>query len=164
MSRIECPECGKGLRVPDSKRGAVVRCPGCKEKFRIPDLEESRTRRPDRSEGPRRRRSGSDDVASAGRRRPKPDAAEKFDTRGFIKRLFPIHAVVLGLAVLLVIGGFFSRYSSLAAAGLLVVAAVGCIIAGRIWMAIDIGRKSVGLGIAALLVPAVGVAISFRDR
>jgi len=79
-------------------------------------------------------------------------------------RLLPVHGVILGLAVLLIVGGFFSRYASLAAAGVLGVAAVACIVTGRIWMAVDICRRSVGLGLAALLVPAVGVAVSFRDR
>lgn len=41
---------------------------------------------------------------------------------------------------------------------------IGFVIAGRIWMAIDLGKDSIFLGLAALIIPLVGLAVSFRDR
>ncbi|MFK7817085.1 MAG: hypothetical protein AB8G99_00075 [Planctomycetaceae bacterium] len=163
MGQIRCPKCDKGLKVPESKRGAVVRCPGCKAKFRVPDRVPSRSRdgskrKPLPSRAPASRRSSG-----------KPNSRSKktdgqLDAKQFLRKLVLPLGVVLGIAVLLIIGGFFSEYSSLAASGLLIVAAIGCIVAGRIWMAIDLGKDSVGIGIAALLVPLVGLVVSFRDK
>lgn len=82
----------------------------------------------------------------------------------FFKKLLLPYGILLGIAVLLIIGGFFSEYAALAATGFLCVVIIACIICGRIWMAVDIGKTSVGLGIAALLVPLVGLVISFRDK
>lgn len=163
MSKVECPECGKSLKVPDSKRGATVRCPACQAKFRIPELKEPRRPNHPRERDSRRSRSRQE-RPGPGSRSSRLTPSDSFDTKAFIKRLLPVHGAVLGLSTLLIIGGFFSAYSSLAAAGLLIVAAIGCIITGRVWMAIDIGRRSVGIGIAALLVPAVGVVYAFRKK
>jgi predicted Zn finger-like uncharacterized protein len=37
MEAVECPKCGKSLKVNDSLLGKRVRCPGCKNPFVIPD-------------------------------------------------------------------------------------------------------------------------------
>lgn len=160
---IECPQCEKQLRVPDSKRGVVVRCPACKEKFRVPEIEEEPRQHRSQPRGSRRSRT-RDEGTPTRRRQTKSGTTDQFNTKAFVKRLLPIHAIVLGLGVLLIIGGFFSEYSALGAAGLLVVACLACIFTGRVWMAMDLGKESAGLGIAALLIPAVGVVYSFKNR
>src|SRR5262245_47509811 len=34
--QIQCPECGKLLKVPDEARGKKLRCPACKNPFQLP--------------------------------------------------------------------------------------------------------------------------------
>lgn len=36
MIRFKCAHCGKGLKAPPDKQGALARCPGCGQKTRIP--------------------------------------------------------------------------------------------------------------------------------
>ena len=36
MIRFACAHCGKGLKAPPDKQGALARCPGCGQKTRIP--------------------------------------------------------------------------------------------------------------------------------
>jgi tRNA A-37 threonylcarbamoyl transferase component Bud32 len=33
--RLTCPNCGRGLRVPEKARGRVARCPGCQKQYRV---------------------------------------------------------------------------------------------------------------------------------
>ena len=172
MSQIhKCPECGKGLKIPDSKRGAVVRCPACKSKFRVPELDSPQERRRSKVAGQRKAsRPASDDpyavptIKKRSTRCRKRTADGQVNPKDFAKKLLVPHGIVLSISALLIVGGFFSEYSALAASGLLIIAVLTCILAGRIWMAVDIGKTSVGMGIAALLVPLVGLVISFRDK
>jgi hypothetical protein len=39
--RLECPSCGKGLRVPETAAGRRVMCPRCDEAVRVPQIENS---------------------------------------------------------------------------------------------------------------------------
>ncbi len=50
--KIRCPECEKGLTLPDKARGRAVRCPSCGGKVNVPGG-------PAKSGGPRRKRSES---------------------------------------------------------------------------------------------------------
>jgi len=38
MPVVECPDCGKSLKVSDSMAGKRVRCPGCKNPFVLPGV------------------------------------------------------------------------------------------------------------------------------
>lgn len=172
MSQIhKCPECDKGLKIPDSKRGAVVRCPACKSKFRVPELDTPEKRRKPKDSGRRKASKPTDGGPYAApttqkysKKSSKKSAAGQVNPKGFAKKLLIPHGIILGISALLIVGGFFSEYSAIAASALMIIAVLTCILAGRIWMALDIGKTSVGLGIAALLVPLVGLVISFRDK
>jgi len=37
--QVNCPECDKSLKAPDTAAGKLVKCPGCKKQFRLPEAE-----------------------------------------------------------------------------------------------------------------------------
>ena len=165
MSQVLCPHCEKGLKIPPEKRGKLVRCPVCKEKFRVPggkserpqEARPQRTRTQQTRSQPNRKRSRRTGARSR--------KSETLDITGFVKKLVLPSGIVLGLATLLIIGGFFSEYSGLAASGLLILATVVAIALGRIWMAMDVGKaKGWPIGLAAMFVPLVGLVISFKEK
>jgi len=91
MAAVECPKCGKSLKVNDSLAGKRVRCPGCKSPFVVPDApvvelveeeeqEERVTTRPRReterrpaSRRPRDEEEDDDEPRRPRRRRPRDD-------------------------------------------------------------------------------------------
>ncbi|HTU16723.1 MAG TPA: MJ0042-type zinc finger domain-containing protein [Gemmataceae bacterium] len=88
MAAVECPKCGKSLKVNDSLAGKRVRCPGCKNPFVVPDApvvelvedeeeqEERVTKRPRRDAARRPRDEEEDDDKP---RRPRRSRDEEED-------------------------------------------------------------------------------------
>jgi predicted Zn finger-like uncharacterized protein len=84
MPVVECPDCGKSLKVSDDIAGKRVRCPGCKNPFVVPDalevveeeeeLEEQVTARPRRKteRRPPSRRSRDEEDEEEDEDRPRP--------------------------------------------------------------------------------------------
>ncbi|WP_166819904.1 hypothetical protein [Thalassoroseus pseudoceratinae] len=58
--KIRCPECEKGLTLPDKTRGRVIRCPACGGKVNVPGGGAKK------SSGPRRKRSGASSPSGGG--------------------------------------------------------------------------------------------------
>src|SRR5689334_11788333 len=40
MTVIDCPQCGKPLKLPDNVGGKTIRCPACRNTFRAPAVAE----------------------------------------------------------------------------------------------------------------------------
>ncbi len=150
MSHIcQCPECGKSLRIPDEKAAAIVKCPQCGSKFRAgaphDDVEADELL-------PRPRKSSRKKSFKVGSLQP------------FLRRWLMACSIVLVVAALFGIAGLFSEVLAIVASVICVVAIISCLLAGRIWMAIDLGKDSLPLGILAFLVPIAGVIVSFQKK
>lgn len=124
MAVIQCPDCGKSLKVNDSTLGKRVRCPGCKNPFVVPDApvvelaeeddepEERMTTRPrrqtERRPAARREREEEDEEDDEPRRprrkrvRNEDDVGVSFSSTPLI---FGILSIVLSCS--LVIGLYF---------------------------------------------------------
>jgi uncharacterized protein (TIGR03067 family) len=110
-SKVECPECGTGLRLKTATLGKTIRCPRCQHQFRTPVEEEA--------EEPARRAAASrlatKAVARAAQRGPDPQEEEdkprprkgRASTRPPKKGgSFPVALIAVGaVVVLLFVGG-----------------------------------------------------------
>jgi predicted Zn finger-like uncharacterized protein len=87
MPVIQCPDCGKSLKVSDNVAGKRVRCPGCQNPFVAPDApvvelveeeeeEERVTTRPAADRRPKARRNDEEEEDRPRRRRPRNEDRE----------------------------------------------------------------------------------------
>lgn len=99
------------------------------------------------------------------RRKPtKKKPAASGSLQRFLRPWLIACVVVLTVAVLFAVGGLFSETLAIIASMICVVAIVGCLLAGTVWMAIDLGKENVLLGLGVLLVPVAGPAVSFAKK
>lgn len=167
-----CPQCDKGLKIPDSKAGALVKCPKCGEKFRAPSGESAPNPRRQRSAGRSRSRDNSeyDEEDSnpyqspPSRRKGSAKRAEKFEVAAFVRKVALVVGGICALSVLFAVGGLFAEVSAIIATVILVVACLGCVLVGRFWIAFDLLKENVGQGLAALFIPAVGLALAMMKK
>jgi predicted Zn finger-like uncharacterized protein len=119
MAVIQCPDCGKSLKVNDSTLGKRVRCPGCKNPFVVPDApvvelaeedeeqEERVTTRPRRPAA--RREREEEDEEDDEPRRPRRKRVRNEDDVGVSFSSTPLIFGILSilLSCSLVIGFYF---------------------------------------------------------
>lgn len=163
----QCPECEGSLRIPEEKIGAVVKCPKCGAKFRAGEFSaDSDLERGSRS-GTRRQldqiRDDDDFQTMPGRSRKsaKKTSAAAGSLQLFLRRWLTACGIVLLMTILIGLGGFFSEGMALAACFICIAAILGCLFAGTIWTAIDVARENILLGVAIILMPAIGPAIAY---
>ena len=171
MTQIsQCPECGKSLRIPDEKVAAVVKCPKCGKKFRASGESAGSHSRSGDAPGNRREQeeaSVEDDYGAPPVRSRKPKkkmSSAPGNLQPFLRRWMIACGIVLAVAALFGVGGLFSEIVAIIATGICVVAIVGCLLVGTIWMAIDLGKENVMLGVAVVLGPAVGPTLAFLKK
>jgi DNA-directed RNA polymerase subunit RPC12/RpoP len=155
-----CPECGQTVRLSEEQAGRVVSCANCSRKFRVAPRKaaarnESADDAPDEDYG-----------APPVRSRPAKSrkAARAFRWQPFLRRWLIAGGVVLTIAALTGIGGLFAEPLAIAATAICAAAVVGCLLAGTIWMVIDLGKENGGMAVCVLLVPAAGPAIAFLNK
>ena len=144
MSQVtQCPGCGKSLRISDEKLGAMLRCPQCGGKFRASSEDE-------------------DEPVAARPRKKKPGTAHNLQP--FLRRWMIACGLGLIVPVILTVIGLFSEPVGIAASAVCIVLVLGCVFAGTIWTAIDLGRVHLVSGLAVLLIPAAGPALAFLGK
>jgi predicted Zn finger-like uncharacterized protein len=145
----QCPKCDASLRVSSGTAAKTVKCLSCGTRFRVSaDTDDAS----DDLAPPRRSRSRTRKSSVAGHLQP------------FLKRWAIACGIVLSLATLLGIGGLFSEPVAIAATVVCVVAILGCMFAGTVWMAVDLGKENVLLGVAVILLPVAGPALAYHKK
>lgn len=160
---LKCPGCQKTLRIPEDKLGRTLKCPGCGQAIR--------TKKPkpvedtfDDSEFDDLV-SNDDEVPAMPSAKARRTATSKsVSNKSFYKKYIIALCSAMGVVVLIGLGGFASETVAMIATGLVVALMLACVVGGRTWMAIDLGREKLWLGFAAFLIPIVGIALSFRNR
>ncbi len=142
-----CPHCGKSIRIPAEKSAKVVKCPSCGNKFRAAAefAEDELHEFPPRARQPTKRKSA-------------------VHLQPFLRRWMMACGIVLGIAALIGIGGLYSEVLAITATAICIAGIVICLLTGRIWMAIDLGRDRLLYGIIAFIVPVAGVVLSFQRK
>jgi uncharacterized Zn finger protein (UPF0148 family) len=117
MIRFTCAKCGKPLKAPPDKSGALARCPGCGSKTPIPPSDAGPARTPPAEEAadpnvelvddapepaPEREQRGANPSVPAARKRAKKKARPSSPATGPYRFLRPVLWVVMIPLVLLV--------------------------------------------------------------
>lgn len=144
----QCPECGKSLRIPDEKAGAMVKCRTCGVKFRAAVESDEDVDLPP----PRSRKSSRKKSAASGALQP------------FLRRWLIAVGVVLALTLILGIVGLSSEILALTASMVCVVTIIGCLLTGTIWMVIDLAKEDGKAALLAALMPPAGAMMSFQRK
>lgn len=144
----QCPECGKLLKIPDEKSGAMVKCPECSGKFRA-EADEL----PEAAPMAARQKKSS---------RKKSVSSGAFPA--FLNRWLIATGIVMALVVVLGVIGLSSEPAALAASLICVAAILGCVFGGVVWMVIDLAREDRQTAMMAAFFPPIGVMKSFQQK
>ncbi len=118
MPVIQCPDCGKSLRVNDTTIGKRVRCPGCENPFVVPDApvvelaeveeeeEEERVKPRPRSRRPREKVEEDEDPSPRRPRRRKRNDDDDGVSYSSAPLIYGILSCVLSCSLL--IGWYFA--------------------------------------------------------
>lgn len=148
MSHVtQCPACSKSLRLPEEKVGTTVRCPSCGEKFRAREVEQEPEEHEPRTARLRSRKSTGTGSLSR-----------------FLRPWLIACGGFMALALILTVAGIFSEPMALVASFFCIAGILGCILAGTIWTAIDLGRESLPHALLVICFPAAGPILAFQKK
>jgi hypothetical protein len=119
MRRVNCPQCQRGLNIPDNNGGKVVRCPACKAKFSL-DMAEDPERPVDRAHAAgsaKVEKSAANNREEKGRRRSSEKARSDRPVRAKRHKILDLAGLGVMIAVvvpslLLCVVSFFSKFAA----------------------------------------------------
>lgn len=167
---IRCPNCEASLKIPAEMAGSGVRCRSCGHKFRVPEKSTRKRAKPADDEYDEYDEYAEQDAAAArsrsrsGRRRKKKPSKNANPLHSFLRPWLIACGAVMGVTLLIGLGGLASEIVAMVASGICVAAAIGCVLVGRTWMSIDLGKESMLQGVASFFIPLVGVALTVANR
>ncbi|MEZ6137338.1 MAG: hypothetical protein R3C53_20815 [Pirellulaceae bacterium] len=93
-----------------------------------------------------------------------PTATGKGALQPFLSRWCIGLGTCVALLLVLAIAGLFSQGVAFGFIIICFIITLGCLIVGQIWMAVELGKTNVALGIAALFVSIVGLVFAIKGR